>query len=68
VSKKDGENVFSKACSDWSRRNGFKLREGRSRLGIGKKFFCHEDGETLERVSQKGNGGAIPRNTEGQVG
>jgi len=35
--RKDGENIFSRACCN--RRNGFKLREGRFRLGIRKKFF-----------------------------
>jgi len=37
---KDGENIFSKACCDKTRSNGFKLREGGSRLGIRKKFFA----------------------------
>jgi len=34
-----GENIFSRACCDRTRSNGFKLREGRLRLDIGKNFF-----------------------------
>jgi len=37
--RKDGENLSSKTCCDSTRSYGFKLREGRFRLCIGKKFF-----------------------------
>jgi len=37
--RKDGENIFSRACCNRTRCNSFKLREGRSRLDIRKNFF-----------------------------
>jgi len=33
-----------------------------------KEIFYHEGGETLEHVAQRGSGGLIPGNSQGQVG
>jgi len=37
--RKGGENVFSRACCNGTRSNGFKLGEGGFRLDIRKKLF-----------------------------
>jgi len=37
--RKDGDRHFSRSCCDRIKSNGFKLKEGRTRLDIKKKFF-----------------------------
>ena len=50
--KKEGNRLFSRSCCDRTRRNDFKLKEGRFRLDIRKKFFIMS-GEALHRLPRE---------------
>jgi len=54
--KKAGEGPFTRAWSDRTRRNGFKRKESRCRLGIRKNFFTVRVVKHWNRLSREAVG------------
>ncbi|KFV48635.1 hypothetical protein N341_08047, partial [Tyto alba] len=51
--RKDGEGLFIRECNDRIRGNGFKLKEGRFRVEIRKKFFTVRAVRHWHRLQRK---------------
>ena len=65
--RKAGEGLFVRECNDRTKGNSFKLKEGRFRLDIQRKFFT-QCGEALAQAAQRSCGCPIPGGVQGQAG
>lgn len=51
--KKEGEKLSTRVCGDGTRGSSSKLKEGRFRLVVRKKFFHGKVGEALNRLHRE---------------
>ena len=67
--KKEGDRLSRSVNCGMSRGNGFRLKEGRFRLDIMKKFFYNNNtsGEALAQITQRGDGSPIHEDTQGKL-
>ncbi|KAK4817106.1 hypothetical protein QYF61_027969 [Mycteria americana] len=66
--RKDGEGLFTRACSASTRGNGFKVKEGRFRLDIRKKFFTMGVVRHWNRLPREAVDAPSLGSVQGQVG
>jgi len=65
--EKDGDTLFSRACSDGTRGSDFKLKEHRFILDI-RKILYNGSGEALAQAAQRSCGCPLPGSVQGQAG
>ena len=68
--KKAGEGLFTRACGDRTRENGFRLKEGRCRfrLHIRKKFFTVRVVRRWHRLPREAVAASVPGSVQSQAG